>query len=150
MKYVFIDKYQVEFSIKSMCRVLRLARNGWYAWQKQRTVMSVRQQFRSRFDSAVRDAFLQAKQRYGEPRLTDELQAQGLSFNVKAVAANLHRQGLRAKTARKFSLVSCLPVSENLLKQNFSTNGPNRKCTGDITYLRTDEGWLYLAVIIGQ
>lgn len=96
--------------------------------------------------------FTRSKQRYGAPRLTDELRAQGYPFNVKTVAASLRRQGLRAKASRKFSPVSYrahgLPVSENLLEQDFYASGPNQKWAGDITYLRTDEGWLYLAVVI--
>ncbi|ECE6343800.1 IS3 family transposase [Salmonella enterica subsp. enterica] len=152
MKYVFIEKHQAEFSIKAMCRVLRVARSGWYAWMNRRAVMSARQQFRQNCDSAVHEAFHRAKQRYGAPRLTDELHAQGYRFNVKTVAASLRRQGLRAKVSRKFSPVSyCehgLPVSKNLLKQDFYASGPNQKWVGDITYLRTGEGWLYLAVVI--
>ena len=85
-------------------------------------------------------------------RLTDELHAQGYHFNVKIVAARLRRQGLRAKASRKFSPVSYrehdLSVSENMLKQDFYACGPNQKWSGDTTYLRTDEGWLYLAVVI--
>ncbi|EKB0422076.1 TPA: IS3-like element ISEc16 family transposase, partial [Escherichia coli] len=82
------------------------------------------------------------------PRLADEMP----EFNIKTIAASLRRQGLRAKASRKFSPVSYrahgLPVLENLLEQDFSASGPNQKWAGDITYLRTDEGWLYLAVVI--
>ncbi|HBD1916480.1 TPA: IS3 family transposase [Escherichia coli] len=152
MKYVFIEKHQAEFSIKAMCRVLRGARSGWYTWCQRRTRISTRQQFRQHCDSVVLAAFTRSKQRYGAPRLTDELRAQGYPFNVKTVAASLRRQGLRAKASRKFSPVSYrahgLPVSENLLEQDFYASGPNQKWAGDITYLRTDEGWLYLAVVI--
>ncbi|HDV2577471.1 TPA: IS3-like element IS3 family transposase, partial [Escherichia coli] len=141
-----------EFSIKAMCRVLRVARSGWYTWCQRRTRISTRQQFRQHCDSVVLAAFTRSKQRYGAPRLTDELRAQGYPFNVKTVAASLRRQGLRAKASRKFSPVSYrahgLPVSENLLEQDFYASGPNQKWAGDITYLRTDEGWLYLAVVI--
>ncbi|WP_447885518.1 IS3 family transposase [Serratia fonticola] len=125
MKYVFIEKHQAEFSIKAP-----------------------RRQFRLICDNAVRKAFSDAKQRYGAPRLADELPA----YNVKTIAASLRRQGLRAKASRRFSPVSYrehgLPVSENLLKQDFYASEPNQKWVGDITYLRTDEGWLYLAVVI--
>ena len=152
MKYVFIEKHQAEFSIKAMCRVLRVARSGWYAWRNRRSFISTRQRFQQSCDSAVCNAFGQAKQRYGAPRLTDELRAQGMHFNIKTVAASMRRQGLRAKASRRFSPVNYrehgLPVSENLLKQDFSASGPNQKWSGDITYLRTDEGWLYLAVVI--
>ena len=97
MKYVFIEKHQAEFSIKAMCRVLRVARSGWYTWCQRRTRISTRQQFRQHCDSVVLAAFARSKQRYGAPRLTDELRAQGYPFNVKTVAASLRRQGLRAE-----------------------------------------------------
>ncbi|MFI8418732.1 IS3 family transposase [Serratia sp. NPDC078593] len=148
MKYVFIEKHQAEFSIKAMCRVLRIARSGWYAWRLRRHQIAPRQQFRLACDNAVRKAFSDAKQWYGAPRLADEL----AEYNVKTIAASLRRQGLRAKASRRFSPVSYrehgLPVSENLLKQDFYACEPNQKWAGDITYLRTDEGWLYLAVVI--
>ncbi len=98
-------------------------------------------------DTAVGQAFTETKQRYGAPRLAEELP----EYNIKTIADSLRRQGLRAKATRKFSPVSYrehgLPVSENLLKQDFYASGPNQKWAGDITYLRTDEGWQYLAVV---
>ncbi|WP_230050847.1 IS3 family transposase [Erwinia aphidicola] len=148
MKYVFIEKHRAEFSVKAMCRVLRVARSGWYVWCLRRHQISPCQQFRRVCDEAVGKAFTEAKQRYGAPRLADELP----EYNIKTIAASLRRQGLRAKASRRFSPVSYrehgLPVSENLLKQDFYASGPNQKWAGDITYLRTDEGWLYLAVVI--
>ncbi|MDE8559435.1 IS3 family transposase, partial [Pantoea vagans] len=148
MKYVFIEEHQAEFSVKAMCRVLRVARSGWNAWLKRRHQPGPRQQFRLICDTAVSQAFTEAKQRYGAPRLADELP----EYNIKTIAASLRRQGLRAKASRKLRPVSYpehgLPVSENLLKQDFYASGPNRKWAGDITYLHTDEGWLYLAVVI--
>ena len=75
-----------------------------------------------------------------------------MKYNIKTVAASLKRQGLRAKAARKFSPVSYkphnLPVFDNLLNQDFTASAPNQKWVQDITYIRTDEGWLYLAVVI--
>ena len=101
--------------------------------------------------AAARELSL-AKQRNGAPRLTEELRAQGLKYNVKTIASSLRRQSLRSKASRRFRPVSYrehgLPVSENLSKQDFNASGPNQKWSGDITYLRTDEGWLYLAVVI--
>jgi hypothetical protein len=99
MKYVFIENHQAEFSIKAMCRVLRVARSGWYAWCLRRHQLNHRQQFRLACDAAVSKAFTEAKQRYGAPRLADELP----EYNVKTIAASLRRQGLRAKASRKFS-----------------------------------------------
>ncbi|MGK7460421.1 IS3 family transposase, partial [Salmonella enterica] len=74
------------FSIKSICRVLQVDRNSWYVRG---------QQFRLVCDIVVREAFSDAKQRYGTPRLTDELRAQGRVYNIKTVAASLRRQVLR-------------------------------------------------------
>ncbi|WP_250151326.1 IS3 family transposase [Escherichia coli] len=151
MKYVFIENIRLS-SASKQCAACSGGRSGWYTWCQRRTRISTRQQFRQHCDSVVLAAFTRSKQRYGAPRLTDELRAQGYPFNVKTVAASLRRQGLRAKASRKFSPVSYrahgLPVSENLLEQDFYASGPNQKWAGDITYLRTDEGWLYLAVVI--
>ncbi len=72
MKYVFIENHRAEFCIKAMCRVLRVARSGWYVWLRRRHQMSLRQQFRLTCDAAVHKAFFEAKQRYGAPRLADE------------------------------------------------------------------------------
>lgn len=95
-------------------------------------------------DAAVHLAFAEAKQRDGAPRLADELP----EYNIKTIAGSLRRQGLWAKASRKFSPVSYrehgLLVSENLLKQDFYASDPNQKWAGDITYLRTDEGWLVI------
>lgn len=79
MKYVFIENHQAEFSIKAMCRVLRIARSGWYALRLRHHQQSPRQQFRLICDAAVRKAFTEAKQRYGAPRLADELP----EYNIK-------------------------------------------------------------------
>ena len=76
----------------------------------------------------------------------------GRPYDLKTITASLRRQGLVAKAARKFKATTNskhnLPVFDNLLQQNFSASAPNQKWVSDITYLWTEEGWLYLAVII--
>lgn len=138
--------------MKSMARVLRVSRSGGYAWLKRQQSPSPRQMRRQQCDERVAQAFIQAKQRYGAPRLTQELREAGHGWNRKTVAASLRRQGLRARAARKFKATTNsrhnLPVAPNLLQQDFSATGPDQKYVGDITYLWTEEGWLYLAVII--
>ncbi|GHB34549.1 hypothetical protein GCM10009038_37090 [Salinicola rhizosphaerae] len=98
------------------------------------------------------NAFHQKRGRSGAPRLTLDLNDNGVSINRKTVAASLRRQGLRAKAARRFKATTnsqhSLPVAPNLLQQDFVAVGPNQKWVGDITYLWTDEGWLYLAVLL--
>ncbi|EMK1706008.1 IS3 family transposase, partial [Salmonella enterica] len=83
-----------------------IARSGWYVWHQRRHQINRRQRFRLVCDNVVREVFSDAKQRYGAPRLMDELRAQGYQFNVKTVAASLRRQGLRAKASRRFRPVS--------------------------------------------
>lgn len=73
MKYVFIKNHQAEFSIKTMCRVLRVVRSGLYVWRKRRLQPGSRQQSRLLCYATVRQAFSEAKQRYDVPRLTDGL-----------------------------------------------------------------------------
>lgn len=147
MKYVFIEKHRAQFTVKAMCRVLRVARSGWYAWRLRHHQISRRQQFILVCDAAVLKAFNDAKQRYVAPRLADELP----EYNMKTIAASLRRQGLRAKAARKFSPISYrehgLPVSENLLKQDSYARGPNQKWAGDITAVF---GWSMLPRMTAQ
>lgn len=106
MKYVFIEKNQAKFSIKTLCHVLQVSRSCWYIWHQPRHQINPRQRFRLVCDNVVREAFSYAKQRCGAPRLRGELRAQGLLYNIKTVAAPLRRQGLRVKASRQLSPVS--------------------------------------------
>lgn len=136
----------------AMCRVLVVSRSGYYSWRCRRQHPSERKQRRILLDQQVAEAFVARKERSGSPEITLDLQDQGQNYNRKTVAASMKRQGLRAKAAKKFKATTnskhTLPVAPNLLQQDFNTSIPNQKWVGDITYLWTDEGWLYLAVII--
>jgi putative transposase len=81
-----------------------------------------------------------------------DLSDAGQHYDRKTVATSMRRQGLRAKAAKKFKATTnskhSLPVAPNLLQQDFTATAPNRKYVSDITYLWTDEGWLYLATVI--
>jgi len=140
------------FSIKGMCRALEVSRSGFYAWRQRLSHPSPRAQRRMTLDAQVASAFTTNKGRAGSPRIRAELAAQGQTYNRKTIAESLRRQQLRAKAARCFKATTNsnhnLPVAENLLQRDFSASTPNQKWVGDITYLATDEGWLYLAVII--
>ena len=150
MKYAFMRAHALLFPVKTMCRVLGVARSGFYAWSSRKT--SMRHQRRAELDWQVAQAYSARKGRSGAPRLCHDLREAGWPCNRKTVAASMQRQGLRAKAARKFKATTnsrhSLPVAENLLKQDFAASAPNQKWVGDITYLHTEEGWLYLAVVI--
>ena len=111
-----------------------------------------RQQAKAERDAKVVELFEARKRRYGAPRLAKELQAEGMPMNRKTVAESMRRLGLRARAARRFRCTTDsshrLGVAPNLLDQDFSAQRPDQKWAGDITYLRTTQGWLYLAVVI--
>ena len=147
-----MENHLREFRVTAMCRVFTVSRSGFYAWRRRRTRPSLRHQRRLTLDRQVAMAFAARKGRCGSPTLARDLHDRGLPYDRKTVAASQQRQQLRAKAARKFKATTNskhnLPVAPNLLKQDFTATAPNRKWVGDITYLWTDEGWLYLAVII--
>ena len=137
--------HEVDFGVRLMCRVLGVSPSGYYGWRKR--APSRQAQARIALDGQVREEFKRRKGRAGAPRLSRHL-----GRGRRQVAQSLRRQGLRAKAARKFKATTnsnhSLPVAENLLQQDFSAARPNQAWVGDITYIATDEGWLYLAVVL--
>lgn len=151
MKYAFIEANRSQFSVALMARTLGVSRSGFHAWS-QRISNSRRHDARESLDQSVRTVFYAHKSRYGAPRVAKELHEMGTPCDRKTVASSLRRQGLRARAARKYKATTnsehSLPVAPNVLKQDFSASAPNQKWVSDITYLPTDEGWLYLATVI--
>ena len=135
-----------------MSRALHVSRSGFYAWRRRQSQPSARQQRRRHLDDAVKTAFETKKGRSGAPGLPRDLSDAGQHYDRKTVATSMRRQGLRAKAAKKFKATTnskqSLPVAPNLLQQDFTATAANRKYVSDITYLWTDEGWLYLAVVM--
>ncbi|AMK78910.1 transposase [Methylomonas denitrificans] len=142
-----MKKHRVDYSLVAMCQCFSVSRSGYYAWLQRKP--SQRLQRREVLDEQIKTLFHHHKQRYGAERLQRKMSER---YDLKTIAASLRRQGLVAKAARKFKATTNskhnLPVFDNLLQQDFSATAPNQKWVGDITYLWTDEGWLYLAVII--
>lgn len=132
--------------------VNRLCRLPTYSWQQRGNQITARQQQRMTLDQLVADAFIARKKQAGSPMLVIDRHDQGYDYDRKTEAASIKRQNLRAKATRKYKATTNsnhnLPVAPNLLEQKFSADTPNQKWVSDITYLWTDEGWLYLAVII--
>jgi transposase InsO family protein len=150
VKYAFIRDHEYEFRVVTMCRVLEVSTSGYYDWRRR--VPSQRALRRMVLDDLIRDVFFALKQRCGSPRVWRRLQELGFAVGEDFVARRMRALGLRAKAARKFKATTDsqhnLPVAENLLQRDFRATAPNQKWVGDITYLRTTQGWLYLAVLI--
>jgi putative transposase len=140
------------FSVVRMASVLDVSRSGFYRWINQGSVPTPRKTERELLDEAVKAVFESFRGRYGSPRITVELADKGMIYDPKTVAESMRRQGLRAKARKKFKATTNsnhnLPVAPNLLAQDFTAERPNTKWVSDITYLWTDEGWLYLATVI--
>lgn len=151
MKYAFIRNHAGQFRITVMTRVLEVSRSAYYRWLG-RGEPGPRAKARAKLDALVKAAFEHFKSRYGAPRITRHLDDNGHHYDEKTVAASMRRQGLRAKAAKRFKATTKSdhgrPVAENVLAQDFCTAGPDEKWAGDITYLWTDEGWVYLAVLL--
>ena len=151
-KYEFVHDYTSSFEIKTLCRVLNVSRGGFYAWRDRHASGCTRQASEAALDGMVLQAFEARKGRSGSPGLTLDLADGGHVYDRKTIAKSLQRQGLRAKAAKKFKVTTDSnhnrPVAPNLLKQDFKAVQANEKWCSDITYLWTEEGWLYLATVI--
>lgn len=150
MRYAAIKAHEGKFATRTMCRVLSVSRSGYYDWRRRSP--GPRAQARAELDEQVRQAFLAEKCRAGAPRLTHRLKGGGLGAGRNQIAQSLRRQGLRARGARKYKATTNsnhrLPVAPNLLQQDFSAQHANEKWVSDITFVATDEGWLYVAVVL--
>ncbi len=145
-------EHLLSFSIGRMAKVLDVSRSGFYYWLKHRHKAIQREEARQKFDLKVKKAFDDSKERDGSRRIQRELAENGDKHDIKTITASMKRQDLTPKAARKFKCTTDsnheMPIAPNLLAQNFKAEAPNQKWAGDITYLATSEGWLYLAVVI--
>ena len=150
MRYRFIDVHKKAWPIILMCGVLNVSRSGFYDWAARGP--SLRALSNSKLDSRIRKIFAHHKQRYGAPRITTDLHDEGVNCSENRVARRMRALGLRAIQAQKFKVTTdsnhSKPVAPDLLEQDFSATAPNQKWVSDISYLWTDEGWLYLAVVM--
>ncbi len=135
-----------------MAKVFGVSRSGVYYWINHRHKVTQRNEYRKQLDSKVREVFADKKERDGARRIQKELEENGNKHDVKTNAASMKRQSLVVKAARKFKCTTDskhkLSIAPILLEQDFNATAPNQKWAGDITYLATSEGWMYLAVVI--
>ena len=134
-----------------MCDIFELSRSGYYAWIGRPA--SGREVRRLELDERIGATHADSGGLYGAPRITAELRAAGVVVTEKTVARRMRRNGLRARTCRRFKPRTTdsnhpYPFAPNRLDRDFAAPAPNRKWACDITYIPTQEGWLYLAVVI--
>ncbi len=133
-----------------MCQVLQVNRSGYYAWLSRPE--SKRSLENKELLSKIRDIYRNSHRTYGSPRITAGLHDSGYSCSRPRVARLMRVNGIQARTKRKFKVTTNsdhdYPVAPNLLNQNFETDAANKVWVGDITYIRTWEGWLYLTIVL--
>ena len=150
MRFAFIDAEKACFPVAALCRLLEVSRSGFYAWAER----PESQRERSDRALAVEVAAVHAKskRRYGSPRVHRDLKAQGHRVGEKRIARLMRQEGLAARRKKRFVRTTdskhAHPVAENILARDFLPQEPNAKWAGDITYIWTAEGWLYLAVVL--
>ncbi len=132
-----------------MCDVLEVSRSGYHDWIRRKP--SVRQQQDERYAVAIKAAHVKTRETYGARRLHKELQSEGFAMSGWKVRRLRETLGLRCKQARRFKATTNsrhgLPVAANHVDQCFTPSQPNALWVTDITYIPSDEGWLYLAGI---
>ena len=150
MRYRFIDAQKKVWPVILMCGVLGVSRSGYYNWTVRG--QSRRVHLNNALDRRIRAIFVEHRQRYGAPRIAKTLHEEGLKCSENRIARRMCALGLKAIQAKKFKVTTdsthSNPVALDLLKQDFRAEAPNQKWTSDITYVWTDEGWLYLAVVM--
>jgi transposase InsO family protein len=149
-KFQFVAAQASEYPVMLLCTVLGVSRSGYYAWRTR--PQSQRQRQDCLLAVQIAAIFRASRQSYGSPRVRAELRAQGVPCAAKRVARLMRQAGLSARRARRRVRTTtadpALAVAANLLNRDFSASAPNQKWLADITYLPTQEGWSYVAVVL--
>src|SRR5664280_2441266 len=146
-----MEKLASAHSVQRMCHAFEVSRSGYYKYLKQRK-NGKRNKENIILVLQMMNIWLQSRRVYGSPRLTAALSNMGYKVNQKRIVRLMHVYGIKAFRKKKYHSTTNSkhnkPVAENLLMRNFTAEGPNKIWLGDITYIRTKEGFLYLAVVM--
>jgi len=150
MKFSYIRKKTGEFPVAWMCRRLRVSASGFYAWKKRPLCERGKEDERLRLK--IRVYHRASRGCYGRPRIHHDLQEDGIRISQKRVARLMREQGIYGRPPKRWKKTTNSShdrgYADNLVKQDFHASGPNRLWVSDISYVRTWEGWMYLAVVL--
>ena len=150
MKFQFIDKNKKTHKVQTLCQMFGVTSSGYYQWKNRGK--SNREKENDFLLAKIKDTYESNRCVYGSPRITHALKRQSISCSQPRVARLMRANGIMAKTRRKFKATTnsnhTLPVAADLVGQAFGLDGSNKLWVGDITYIDTDEGWLYLAKVM--
>ena len=150
MKFAFIAAKEVAFPVAAMCRALHVSSSGYYAWKKRPAPERAAED--AQLVAEIAEAHRRSRGIYGSPRVHRELRARGVRVGRKRIERLMRNKGLQGRKKRRFVRTTdskhSYPIAPNVLARNFDTEAPNQAWVGDVTYIPTAEGWLYLAVLL--
>ena len=145
-----VERLRLLYPVTLICKVLEVSPSGYYAWKKRPECAHSREDRRLR--KVIRAVFEDSRETYGSPRVHDELRDRGIRCSRKRVARLMKEDQLVPKKARRFRVTTISAPSHekapNILNRQFKVDAPDTAWAGDITYLWTPDGWLYLAVLL--
>ena len=150
MIYEFIERHRSTWRVRKMCQVLNVSASGYYSWRKRG--ISKREESNRRLLECIKKSFEESRRTYGSPRILKDLRAKGRTCHKNRVARLMRLHGISPKRNRRFKRTTnskhSLPVAPNLLNRKFVSDQPASVWVSDITYIWTDEGWLYFAGVL--
>ena len=150
MKFQYIADYRGSLTRSHLCRLMEVTERGLHAWKHRPP--SHRQRRDMVLLAHIRDQHRLSLGSYGRPRMTEELNELGVQVGQRRVGRLMRQNGIQVVRTRKFKATTdsdhVFNIAPNLLQQDFTASGPNQKWAGDITYVWTREGWVYLALAI--
>jgi transposase InsO family protein len=150
MKFAFIHAEKALYSVSILCRLLAVTRQGYYAFAKR--PLSSRLQEERSIRERLRVLHTESDGTYGSPRMLRALQSEGIRVGKRRIERALRSMGLRGRQRRRWRVTTranpAHPVVDNALARDFTASRPDEKWVTDISYVWTDEGWCYLAVIL--
>jgi putative transposase len=152
VRFAWIQSHENDWPIELLCEVLNVTRGGYYNWIGQPDLTPTQQRGEELL-GRIRLVHESSRQTYGSPRVTAELNAGGIKVCRNTVAKWMRKSGLRPRRRRKFVPITTdsnhgFPIAPNRLDRDFAASAPNRKWVCDLTYIWTDQGWLYLATVM--
>jgi transposase InsO family protein len=138
---------RLTYPLPILCRVLEVSRSGYYTWLTRKPSQHAREE--GRLEVEIKAAHIRTRGTCGPERLQRDLAAHGIKVGICRIRRIRNKLGIRCTQIKKFKATTdskhTLPVAENILDQKFEAAVPNEIWVSDITYILTDEGWLYLA-----
>ena len=150
MRYSFIQEHEELYPVSQLCRVMQVSRSGYYAWLKREP--SQRQKEDVMFTEHIVGVFERSKHTYGRPRVHAALNQQGIACGEQRVGRLMRAAGLRARQPKRKRPRTTIsgqgPFAPNILNREFSAERPHEKWVADITFIDTDQDWMYLATVL--